>query len=139
MMDMKNKLVRAVAGTAVALFCVCGLTFARTSHVNLMYLGKVGQLTLAPGKYTVKVNPTSATPDMAFYQNGKLVGTTPVTVVSRDHKNSQTEVYYNAPEGKVRPITQIDLGGWKDTLKFNRAQASGLPGATGESSAGGTR
>lgn len=137
-MNMKNKLIRAVAGAAVALFFVCGLTFAKTSHVNLMYEGEIGHLTLAPGKYKVSVNTTSNTPQMAFYQKGKLVGTTPVKLISKTQKNSQTEVYYNAPKDNVRRITQIDLSGWRDTLKFKNPQAPGLAGGAGGSSAGGT-
>jgi hypothetical protein len=117
---MKIKFLRSIAGAAVALLFVCGLTFAKTSHVNLMYRGEVGQLTLAPGKYTVRVNTTSTTPEMAFYQNGKLVGRTPVQVVSKSKKNSQTMVYYNAPKNNLRRVTQIDVSGWKDKLVFNK-------------------
>jgi hypothetical protein len=123
-MDMKNKVIGSAAGAVAALLFTCGLTFAKTSHVNLIYVGKAGQLTLAPGTYTVKVNTASTTPEMAFYQNGKLVGTTPVQLVSKNRKNSQTQVYYNAPQEDVRRITQIDLSGWKDTLLFNQAVSS---------------
>ncbi|HTV56744.1 MAG TPA: hypothetical protein VMI06_17735 [Terriglobia bacterium] len=121
---MKNKVIRAAAGAAVVLFFSCGLTFAKTSHVNLIYLGKAGQLTLPPGSYRVKVNTTSTTPEMAFYQNGKLIGTTPVRVVTKSSKNSQTQIYYNAPKDNVRRITQIDLNGWKDKLLFKPAAAT---------------
>jgi hypothetical protein len=122
-MDMKNKLVRSMVGAAVVLLFICGPTFAKTSHVNLIYSGKVGQLTLAPGTYRVKVNTASATPEMAFYRNGKFIGQTPVRVVSEARKNSKTMVYYNAPKDNVRRVTQIDLGGWKDKLVFGRNAA----------------
>jgi hypothetical protein len=135
-MDMKNKVIRAAAGAAIALFFTCGLTFAKTSHVDLIYLGKAGQLTLAPGNYTVKVNTTTTTPQMAFYQNGKLIGTTPVQVVSKNSKNSQTQIYYNAPKDSVRRITQIDLSGWKDKLMFNSPALTANHGGSGQTSSG---
>jgi hypothetical protein len=122
-MDIKSKLMRSAAGAAVALFFVCGLTFAKTSHVNFIYQGKVGQLTLAPGRYTVRVNTALKSPEMAFYQNGKLIGQTPVRVVSEAKKNSQTMVYYNAPKDNVRRVTQIDVSGWKDKLVFRKNAA----------------
>jgi hypothetical protein len=114
--EMKSKILRSAAGAVVALFFVCGPIFAKTSHVDFIYLGKVGQLTLAPGKYTVRLNRASATPEMAFYKNGKFIGQTPVRVVSEARKNGQTQVYYNAPKNNVRRVTQIDLSGWKDKL-----------------------
>jgi hypothetical protein len=117
---MKNKLIRAVTGAAVALFFVCGLTFAKTSHVNLIYPGEVGNLTLASGTYKVSVNSSSSAPQMTFYQNGKLVGTTPVELVSEAKKNSETQVYYNAPKDNVRRVTEMDISGWKDKLLFNK-------------------
>jgi hypothetical protein len=136
-MTMKNKLIKAVAGATLVLFCMCGLTFAKSSHVDLIYLGKAGQLTLAPGKYRVKVNTTSPRPEMAFYKNGKLVGTTPVRVVSKTNKNSQTQIYYNAPQDNVRRITQIDLSGWRDKLEFNRTASNGNQmGQSGGTSSG---
>lgn len=118
---MQTKFVKGVAGATVALFLLCGLTFARTSHVSLIYRGEAGNITLFPGTYKVSVNTSSSAPQVAFYQNGKLVGTTPVEVVSRARKNSQTEVYYSAPKDNVRRITQIDLSGWKDILMFKKA------------------
>jgi hypothetical protein len=133
--EMKNKLIRATAGAAVALFFVCGLTFAKSNHVDLIYSGKVGQLTLAPGKYTVKVDTTSPRPEMAFYRNGKLVGKTAVNVVS-SNKHSQTQVYYNAPKDNVRRVTQIDLSGWKDKLMFNRTASGNSVGSSGAVSSG---
>lgn len=122
-MDIKNKLIRSVAGAAVALVFMCAPTFAKTSHVNLLYTSRMGQLTLVPGNYSVKVNTASPVSQMEFYINGKFIGQTPVRVVSEPTKNSQTMVYYSAPKDNVRRVTQIDLSGWKDKLVFRKKAA----------------
>lgn len=125
---MNNKLFRSLTGAAVALFFVCGLTFAKSSHINLIYRGQIGHssVTLLPGKYKVSVDNPSSTPQMSFYQDGKLVGTAPVKLVTEANKNSQTEVFYSAPKDGVRHISQIDISGWRDRLMFNKAPSSKL-------------
>jgi hypothetical protein len=118
---MKNKLVTLSLGTAVALVFVCGLTFAKSSNLNIIYKGKIANgLTLSPGNYRVVVDNHSATPEVSFYQNGALVGTAPVKIVHESRKNNQTEVYYSAPQDNVRRITQIDFSGWKEKLIFGK-------------------
>lgn len=121
--NMKNKLATLLLGTATAVLFVCGLTFAKSSHVNLIYKGQIANsLTLSPGNYRVVVDNHSARPEATFYQNGNLIGTVPVKIVPESRKNSQTEVYYSAPQHNVRRITQIDLSGWKEKLIFGKTQ-----------------
>ncbi len=97
------------------------MTFAKSSNVNIIYKGQIANgLILPPGNYRVVVNNQSATPEASFYQNGNLIGTTPVKVVPESRKNSQTEVYYSAPQDNIRRITQIDFSGWKEKLIFGK-------------------
>ncbi|MGH9471065.1 MAG: hypothetical protein ACRD1N_12080 [Terriglobia bacterium] len=126
---MRNKPLTYFSGLLVALFFVCGLTFAKSSSVNLIYRAKVGNnLVLPVGKYKVTVNKQAPAPQAEFYQDGKLVGTTPVKVVSQSSKNNQTEVFYGAPHNDVRNISQIDFSGWRAKLVFGTHATQGATG-----------
>ncbi|MGH9450345.1 MAG: hypothetical protein ACRD11_07355 [Terriglobia bacterium] len=119
---MKTTMGKAALGVAVALFFATGLVFAKSENINLIYRGEVGSnLTLPAGKYKVVVNSQSKSPQAAFYQNGKLLGATPVSVVTQTQKNNQTEVYYNAPENGVRQITQMNFSGRRDHIVFKKS------------------
>jgi hypothetical protein len=119
---MHNKLMKSLLGAVIAVFFVSALTFAKSAHINILYRGELGSsVTLLPGNYKMVVNPLATTPSVAFYQNGKLVGTARVRVVTEARKNSQTEVFYSAPRNKLRGITQIDVSGWKDKLVFKKS------------------
>jgi hypothetical protein len=119
---MHNKLMKSLSGAVIAVFFVSALTFAKSTHINVLYRGELGSsVTLMPGNYKMVVNPLASTPSAAFYQNGKLVGTVPVQVVTEAKKNSQTEVFYSAPQNNLRGITQIDVSGWKDKLIFKQS------------------
>lgn len=123
---MRNKLVKPLVGITAALFFLCGMTFAKSSNISLIYRGEIGNnLTLAPGTYRMVVNNHSQTPKVAFYQNGKLVGEAPVKLVSEAKKANQTEVFYSAPHNGTRNITQIDPSGWKDELVFSHFHSTG--------------
>jgi hypothetical protein len=117
---MKNKLFQTILGAAIALFVLSGMSFAKTSNVQLMYSSQVrSNLTLPAGKYRVVVNNNAAgSQQVAFYRQGKLYGKTSATIVPNAKKNSQTEVFYGAPHNNLRKISQIEFSGWKDTLKF---------------------
>jgi hypothetical protein len=116
---MKSTFVKSAVGAAAALVLVCGMSFGKTKNVNIMYPSEIGNhLTLAPGQYKMSVSTLAGTQRAAFFQNGKLVGTAPVNVVNEVKKNGQTMVFFGSPQGNVRPITQIDVSGWKDKLMF---------------------
>ncbi|MGH9359994.1 MAG: hypothetical protein ACRD1O_12590 [Terriglobia bacterium] len=69
----------------------------------------------------MKINNRSQRPEAAFYQDGKLIGEAPVKLVSEAQKISQTEVYYGSLSGKSRPVTQIELSGWRNKLVFEKS------------------
>ncbi|MGH9444736.1 MAG: hypothetical protein ACRD3O_03290 [Terriglobia bacterium] len=122
---MKHTVLKSVIGAAAALFFVCGMTFAKTSNISVMYRAELGHhLTLAPGHYKMSVSTLSGTHRAAFFQNGKLVGTAPVKVVSEAKKNDQTMVFFSAPHNDLRNITQIDVSGWRNKLLFSKSHAS---------------
>lgn len=100
----------------------CGVTFARSHSVNVLYSARIGsQLRLAPGNYNLVINNHSQKPEAAFYKDGKLIGTAPVKLVSEARKISQTEIEYGSLSGSFRPITQIEINGWRDKLVFGNS------------------
>ncbi|MGH9430413.1 MAG: hypothetical protein ACRD3T_02605 [Terriglobia bacterium] len=122
---MNKTVVTSVLAVAIAIIFAAGMSFAKSTSISLMYAGKIGNhLMLKPGNYKITVNDNSKTPEAAFYQGRKLVGQTPVKLVSEQKKADQTAVYYSAPHNNVREVTAIDLNGWNQKLVFPAAQSS---------------
>lgn len=113
---------KAASGAMLASLLLCGAAFAKTHNVNVLYAAKVGShLKLAPGNYRVAINNRSQSPEAAFYKHGKLVGEAPVKLVSKSRKIGRTEVYYGSLSGATRPITQIEMSGWRNSLVFGKS------------------
>ncbi len=116
---MSRTVITSIFAAAIAIISAAGLTFAKSSSVSLMYAGKIGNhLTLKPGHYKIMLNDNAKAPEVAFYQGRKLVGQTPVKLVTEQKKADQTAVYYSAPHNNVRKVTEIDLNGWNQKLMF---------------------
>ncbi|MGH9357179.1 MAG: hypothetical protein ACRD10_13710 [Terriglobia bacterium] len=113
---------KAASGAIVASLLLCGMTFAKSSNVNFLYRAQVGShLTLAPGAYKVVVNNRPQATEASFYKDGQLAGKVPVRLVSEGQKISRTEIYYGAPSGQSRPVTEIEINGWKNKLVFGNS------------------
>ncbi|MGH9453224.1 MAG: hypothetical protein ACRD2O_04550 [Terriglobia bacterium] len=122
---MSKTVVTSIFATAIAVVFAAGMSFAKSSSVTLMYQGKIGNhLILKPGNYKIMVNDNTKTPEAAFYQGRKLVGQTPVKLVTQPNKADQTAVYYSAPHNNVREVSAIDLNGWNQKLVFPASNGS---------------
>lgn len=73
--------------------------------------------TLQPGTYEVKLLGESGAPQVGFYQNNKLVGQAPASLVDEGHKSTQTAAYFNNANGN-HVLTQIDVDGWTKSIQF---------------------
>jgi hypothetical protein len=83
--------------------------------------------TLQPGTYKVALLGDSATPQVGFYQNGKLVGQAPAQLVDQGRKSNDTEVHTDGA-GADRVLKEIDLVGWTKSIQFG--QTAGVSGSS---------
>jgi hypothetical protein len=83
--------------------------------------------TLKPGTYQVTLLSESGTPQVGFYQNGKLVGQATAELVDQRDKSSETEVHYNNAGGQS-VLTEIEVSGWTKSIEFGQAPGGGQSG-----------
>jgi hypothetical protein len=102
--DVVNKSMLAAAGILVAASMAFAkfpsLDFGRSSKksadVDIYQTGRIrGGPTLQSGEYKVVLNNNSTTPEIGFYQNGKLVAEVPAKLVDQGKKINETKVYYD--------------------------------------------
>lgn len=118
--------VTLIAVTAI--FLTAATSWARSAKttesgsVNLIYSSRIanGPL-LKAGVYKVELASSASTPELMFYQNGKLKGQAPAKLISESKKINQTEIQYNTA-GTQHVITEIDVRGWRQGLKFPSSQ-----------------
>jgi hypothetical protein len=79
--------------------------------------------TLRPGTYEVKLLSEAGTPQVGFYQNHKLVGQAPASLVSQGSKSTLTDVHLNNASGQS-VLTQIDVNGWTKSIEFGQPSGS---------------
>lgn len=79
---------------------------------------------LQPGTYKVALLSDSATPQVGFYQNGKLVGQAAAQVVDENQKSPDTEVHFNSASG-TSMVTEIDVSGWTKRIQFGQQGGAG--------------
>jgi len=83
---------------------------------------------LKAGSYKVFLMSDSATTQVGFYQDGKLVGQAPVQMVDQGSKSDVTEVHTDTTNGNA-VVTEIDVNGWTKSIQFGqRAGGSGQSG-----------
>jgi hypothetical protein len=75
--------------------------------------------TLQPGTYQVTLLSDSDTPQVGFYQDGKLVGQAAAQVVDQGQKSPDTEVHTNN-SGSNSVVTEIDVSGWTKRIEFGQ-------------------
>ena len=135
--DVVNISILAAAGILVAASMAFAkfplLDFGHSSNksadVEIMQTARIaGGPTLQSGEYKVVLNNTSTTPEIGFYQNGKLVAQVPAKLVDEHKKIEQTEVYYDTTSAKTQVMTEMDLGGWTEKVFFG--QSNGDTGST---------
>jgi len=137
---MKRDLVNKAMLVATGILVAASMAFAKfplfdlghsskkSANVNLFEPGRIpGGPTLQPGKYKVVLNSNSPTPEIGFYQNGKLVAQVPAKLVDQSKKIDQTEITYVTRSGNTQVITEMDLGGWRDKVFFGQNMGHARP------------
>jgi hypothetical protein len=127
--DVMMKSMLAAVGTLVA----ASMAFAKFPLLDLHHSSKksasveifqAGRLpagpTLQSGEYKVVLNNGSTTPEIGFYQNGKLVAQVPAKLVDQGKKIQRTEIFYSTTSANTQVITEMDLGGWRDKVFFGQ-------------------
>lgn len=131
---MKNRFFQAALVSGAAMLLSAATAFplfgaVRPGSIDVLYHSKVENGPyLAPGQYKVELAKNTRSPEVLFYQDGKVVAEAPANLVDRSKKTDQTKVYYNTADGQ-HFITQIDLRGSTENIMFNSAK----PGMAGNS------
>ena len=100
----KLLLLFAVAGLAVA--------SAKTYEIDLFQPAMLGDISLAPGHYSVDVADMKA-----VFRNGRIHGEAPVKMEDADMKFNRTSVLLTNNGGQMH-IQEIHIGGSKIKLLF---------------------
>ncbi len=106
------------------LFCLALLlpagAFAkdRSTEVHIYQATQVGNVTLQPGTYQVKVSPSGNTNDVSFSKNGKAVAElTGCQNVQLPRKSDNTSVTVDN-SGQIPRIAEIDFEGQQTAVGF---------------------
>jgi len=114
-------LVAASMGFAKFRLLDFGHSSNKSADVEIIQTARIpGGPTLHAGEYRVVLNNTSTTPQIGFYQDGKLVAQVPAKLVDQGKKISQTEVMYDTRDANNQLIMEMDLGGWTDKVFFGQ-------------------
>jgi len=134
---LSNKLF---AGLVAALFAATSLGFAswgshkkteRATNVTFVEMVKLQNGdTLKAGTYRMEVAEDSQTPNVSFYQDGKVVATVQAKAITEQTKNSDTEIDYNQ-QGEAHILTEIKPAGWEEALLFGSSSQGGASSNTG--------
>jgi hypothetical protein len=127
--DAMNKSMLAAVGIVVA----AGMAFAKfpsldfgrsskkSAKVEIDQTARIADgPTLQPGEYKVVLNNNSTTPEIGFYQNGKLVAQAPAKLVDQGKKINETAVTYDDQGSDSQVITKMDLSGWREEVLFGK-------------------
>jgi hypothetical protein len=133
--EMKTKMHRLIlAVTAVFLFTAAvavarfpGLhdSSGKSADIDLTGTTTVPNgPTLKAGNYRVTLLNGSSTPELGFYQDGKLVGQAPVKLVDQEKKISETQVFSDTKDDHTQVLTEMDLRGWTQKVMFSGSDAT---------------
>lgn len=134
---MTKSLVRTALWTVLVIVCAAGFSFGRswslhrspmkTTEIHVANKAKVGDnLILEPGSYRMQLDPSSQSPEVVFYKEGKEVGRTQAKAVSEERKNPSTEMSL-VQQGDLGVVTEIRPGGWKEKLEFGGSNVTDKP------------
>ncbi len=121
----------AVTATFLTVTTVWARSSRTTNHtesgqVSILYTSRIENGSeLKPGNYKVELSPNASSPEVMFYQDGKLVAKAPVTLVNQSKKIDQTEIQYNTAANQ-HVITEIDVHGWRQEMKFPSSKSTGM-------------
>jgi hypothetical protein len=120
--------VTVICLTAATAWARSSRTSSQTEsgNVNLIHTSRIGNgPELKAGTYKVELAKNASSPEVMFYQNGKLTGKARPHLVSEAKKIDQTEIQYNTA-GNQHVVTEIDVRGWRQELKFSSLQSAAM-------------
>ena len=98
-----------------------GRSSKKTTDVDIYQTAQIpGGPTLQPGEYKVVLNNNSPTPQVGFYQKGKLVAQVPAKLVDQGKEFDETAITYATQGAETHVITQMDLSGWRKKVVFGK-------------------
>jgi len=131
---MQRVVSKSILASLVSLVCVVSIASAKwglghsSEKAATVELTQSAQIpngpTLQPGTYKVTLLSDSATPQVGFYQGGKLVGQAAAELVNQNQKSPDTEVHFNTAGGSA-VVTEIDVSGWTKRIEFGQQGGSG--------------
>ena len=108
------------ASIASAKFPGLGHSSQKSATIDIVQTAQVPNgPTLQPGTYKVSLLGDSATPQVEFYQDGKLVGQAAAQLVEQGQKSPDTEVHTHT-SGSTSVVTEIDVNGWTKKIEFGQ-------------------
>ena len=136
---MKNRIGSSILATSGAVLLAAGITFAgfpgihhssrKSADIEITETTKVpGGPSLEPGTYKVVLLNESDTPEVGFYQDGKLIGQASVKLDDQGKKFQHTEFEANILDGNREIITALSPGGWTEKIIFSVSDASSTSG-----------
>jgi len=127
--DVVNKLMLAAIGILVAASMALakfpsfdfGRFSKKSATVEIDQTVRIpGGPTLKSGEYRVVLNNNAPTPEVGFYQNGKLVAQVPAKLADQGKKFGETKIYYATKGAGTQVITRMDLSGWREEVLFGK-------------------
>jgi hypothetical protein len=127
--DVVNKSMLAVVGILVAASMAfakfpsfdLGRSSKKSANVEIHESARIpGGPTLQSGKYKVVLTNNSTTPEIGFYQKGKLVAQVPAKLVDQGKEFDETAITYATQGAETHVITQMDLSGWREEVLFGQ-------------------
>jgi hypothetical protein len=99
-----------------------GSSSKKSANVNIYTKTPIsGGPTLQAGEYQVVLSNQSPTPEIGFYQNGKLVAQVPAKLVDQGKEFDDTSIYYD-DTGATLAISEMDLVGWREAVLFGNKE-----------------
>jgi hypothetical protein len=124
---MNLRVVRFVLALAAALVMTASMSLARSwfrkssTKSYAVTLDSDAKLSngseLKAGNYTVKVPENTQSPEVEFYDGGKLVAKEQAKVVTQSQKNEYTALELTT-KGNTNVLTAVDPGGLPEKLVF---------------------
>lgn len=123
---MLNKINTIIISATGIVFLFSAMAFCKMEKIDVPYPATIGKtLKLKPGNYKIDLVNNKMVPTVQFYnKEGKLVGQAPVKLVNKTSKNQQTQVDYTTVASGDHIITEISLGGWKESLYFSHSKTN---------------
>jgi hypothetical protein len=95
----------------------------KSTDVNILQNAKLADgSALKPGNYKLEIPLVSKTPELKFYQNGKLVASVVAQVKEETRKPLSTEIDYTR-KGNTEYLTEIRPGGMRRAYVISRSSS----------------